>query len=180
MPPKKNPGEAARRKGPAFKPPRPVKAPAETTKPSAKGRPTTKKTAASRPAVEHVTISSSSESEEDDAISDINGDEDMEDELSPQTRTSKAQGPPLEEATRPAVPLPLLARLLQEGFVDKATRIEKGALELTGHYIETFVREAIARAAFERGDSTQGGGITDGFLQVEDLEKLAPQLILDF
>ena len=53
-------------------------------------------------------------------------------------------------------------------------------MELTGKYMEIFVREAIARARFERGDTATGGGITDGFLQVEDLERLAPQLILDF
>lgn len=73
--------------------------------------------------------------------------------------------------------------------------------------METFVREAIARAAFERaeiekvGGGGGGGGWSGGFLevsswrrgeivgcglmcslvmQVEDLEKLAPQLILDF
>jgi hypothetical protein len=185
MPPKKNLGEPARRKGPAFKPPRPVKPPVETAKPSTKGpsggaRTAPKKAAASRATLEQVMISSSSEQEEEDAISDLDVDEDMVDELSPQPKTSHAQGPPSEEETRSPVPLPLLARLLQEGFVDKETRIEKGALELTGRYIETFVREAIARAAFERSDATQGGGMTDGFLQVEDLEKLAPQLILDF
>ena len=64
--------------------------------------------------------------------------------------------------------------------MDKSTRIEKGALELTGKYMETFVREAIARAEFERSDARNGEGRTDGFLQVDDLEKLAPQLILDF
>lgn len=72
--------------------------------------------------------------------------------------------------------------------------------------METFVREAIARAAFERGEALEkesGGGIAGDFLevsklhvketvaqnvgtglmmrgQVEDLEKLAPQLLLDF
>lgn len=52
------------------------------------------------------------------------------------------------------------------------------------------MREALARAAYEssggaggdaRGEGTgRGGGIGDGFLEVEDLEKMAPQLILDF
>lgn len=46
------------------------------------------------------------------------------------------------------------------------------------------MREALARAAYERGegrtDGRGGGGIGDGFLEVEDLEKTAPQLVLDF
>lgn len=63
--------------------------------------------------------------------------------------------------------------------------------------METFVREAIARAAYERGGEGRGDGflevcVSDGrwewgedeglmrFSQVEDLEKLAPQLVLDF
>ena len=50
--------------------------------------------------------------------------------------------------------------------------------------METFVREAIARAAFERQEPAQPKGtkgmVGDDFLEVEDLEKLAPQLLLDF
>lgn len=69
--------------------------------------------------------------------------------------------------------------------------------------METFVREALARAAFERSEASgegrardflevrqvlrsamRGRGLGDGKLigvgQVEDLEKLAPQLLLDF
>ena len=48
--------------------------------------------------------------------------------------------------------------------------------------METFVRETLARAAFARveADEAAGGGEMGGFLEVEDLEKLAPQLLLDF
>jgi hypothetical protein len=46
--------------------------------------------------------------------------------------------------------------------------------------MEIFVREALARAKYERARSARNDGISDGFLQVEDLEKLAPQLVLDF
>lgn len=53
-------------------------------------------------------------------------------------------------------------------------------MNLVGKYMEIFVREAFARAKNERETSVKGGGISDGFLQVEDLEKLAPQLVLDF
>lgn len=45
-------------------------------------------------------------------------------------------------------------------------RIGKEAMAVVGKYMETFVREALARAAFER-EEVDGGGIGDGFLQVE-------------
>jgi hypothetical protein len=80
------------------------------------------------------------------------------------------------------IPPKLLTRLLYEGFEDKDMKIGKEAMLVVGKYMETFVREALARAAFERqeGDAEKGSGEGDGFLQVEDLEKLAPQLLLDF
>ena len=50
-----------------------------------------------------------------------------------------------------------------------------------GKYVETFVREALARAIFEREDADkEGAGVGDGFVQVEDLERITPQLVLDF
>lgn len=42
--------------------------------------------------------------------------------------------------------------------------------------MDTFVREAIARVRYAEGASGRG----DGFWEVEDLEKMAPQLLLDF
>jgi hypothetical protein len=78
------------------------------------------------------------------------------------------------------IPAPLLARLLHENFEDQSTQIQKGAMTLTGRYMEIFVREALARAKYERARSARNDGISDGFLQVEDLERLAPQLVLDF
>lgn len=44
--------------------------------------------------------------------------------------------------------------------------------------METFVREALARAAYESAKAE--GGATKDFLEAEDLEKLAPQLLMDF
>lgn len=62
--------------------------------------------------------------------------------------------------------------------------MQKGALHLVGTYLDIFVREAFARAKHEREAAVTagggGGGRSDGFLQVEDLERLAPQLVLDF
>lgn len=60
--------------------------------------------------------------------------------------------------------------------------MSKSASKAIGRYIETFTREAIARAAYGRLDALgqQGSIAGGGWLEVEDLEKLAPQLILDF
>ncbi|KAI9862651.1 MAG: hypothetical protein M1824_001201 [Vezdaea acicularis] len=74
----------------------------------------------------------------------------------------------------PQIPQKLLTRLLHESFLDANTRVSKDASAAVGKYMETFVREAIARAVIEK---KEGG---DGFLEVEDLEKIAPQLLLDF
>ncbi|RKF62077.1 hypothetical protein OnM2_036064 [Erysiphe neolycopersici] len=54
-------------------------------------------------------------------------------------------------------------------------RMTKQAVDAVGKYLDTFVKEAVARAACE--DLERGGS---GVLEVEDLERLAPQLLLDF
>lgn len=128
-------------------------------------------------------ISSSSEQEDEDDIEAE--DEEMEGEEMTQPRPGPSniaatESTASQDLTRPAIPPALLARLLHEGFEDKDMKIQKEAMSVVGKYMETFVREAVARAAFEREDADRGGGISDGFLQVEDLEKLAPQLVLDF
>jgi hypothetical protein len=86
----------------------------------------------------------------------------------------------------PAVPLSLQHRMLHHNFRDKdKTRITTDAKEVLGKYVEVFVREAIARSAYEsqgNGPDDAGGGMrrNDGFLEVEDLEKTGVQLVLDF
>ncbi|KAF1844284.1 uncharacterized protein K460DRAFT_287017 [Cucurbitaria berberidis CBS 394.84] len=183
MPPKNTTENASRRKGPQFNPPRPVKAPTQastTTKRAPAAAPSrtagaAKKSKASA-AQPVATIISSSEDEQEDVQEADDSDDLMEDA-------------PIRDNTRPAtnlapiappIPAPLLARLLYENFEDPNTQIQKGAMNLVGKYMEIFVREAFARAKNERQSSVKGGGISDGFLQVEDLEKLAPQLVLDF
>lgn len=84
-----------------------------------------------------------------------------------------------EEVERPTVPSELLTRLLYEFFESDKTKITKDANEAVARYVDIFVREAIARSVMEReggNGTTTGGG---GFLEVEDLEKIAPQLLLD-
>ncbi|KAL4752462.1 CENP-S associating centromere protein X-domain-containing protein [Aspergillus terricola var. indicus] len=84
----------------------------------------------------------------------------------------------------PLIPPKLLTRLLHHHFRNEKTKIAKDANAVVAKYIDVFVREAVARAAFERaeaqGGAGGGGGIADGFLEVEDLEKMGPQLAMDF
>ncbi len=56
-----------------------------------------------------------------------------------------------------SIPPKLLTRLLQYHFEQKKTRLGKGASELLGTYFDTFVREALARAAYEREQAPGGG-----------------------
>jgi hypothetical protein len=109
-------------------------------------------------------------------MSDIDMDDIIEDAPAP----SKPP-PPLSE---PVVPRALLSRLLPENFEDPSIQIQTGAMKLVGKYIDIFVTEAFLRSKDERRSAARRGGgiegISDGFLQVEDLERLAPQLVLDF
>ncbi|POR37852.1 Uncharacterized protein TPAR_01949 [Tolypocladium paradoxum] len=77
-----------------------------------------------------------------------------------------------EEQAEPekSIPRDLLTRVLHEFFAKDATRISRDANAAVGKYVDVFVREAIARAAVDK---------RGGFLEVEDLEKIAPQLLLD-
>ncbi|GFF31603.1 ADP-ribose 1''-phosphate phosphatase [Aspergillus udagawae] len=87
-------------------------------------------------------------------------------------------------SSEPAIPPKLLTRLLHHHFKSEKTKIAKDANEVVSKYVDVFVREALARAAYERAEglADRPGGISigDGFLEVEDLEKMAPQLALDF
>lgn len=75
------------------------------------------------------------------------------------------------------IPDDLLAVVLGRFFRERGsggTRMSRDAVRAVGRYMDTFVREGVARGAWageERGN---------GVLEVEDLERLAPQLLLDF
>lgn len=75
---------------------------------------------------------------------------------------------PLESSqdAAPTLPPKLLTKLLHEHFTDDRTRINKDANKVVAKYMETFIKEALARAALEREESAIGGGATDGFLEV--------------
>ncbi|KAF9695447.1 hypothetical protein EKO04_006539 [Ascochyta lentis] len=179
MPPKNASANGTTRKGPQFKPPRPVKAPAKaSTAAASRAAGTSKKSNAPVARPEFQTAATIISSDEEDAQEDefdALSDDLMEDVPAP--KSTRAVEP---LTTAHPIPAPLLARLLHENFEDPNTQIQKGAMTLTGRYMEIFVREALARAKHERARSARNDGILDGFLQVEDLEKLAPQLVLDF
>lgn len=90
---------------------------------------------------------------------------------------------PSQSDPTPSIPQPLLLRLLHEAFADKNTKIDKHAIQVLQKYMEIFVREAIARAkhakleAAGEGDESELGGT---WLDLEDLEKVAPGLLCDF
>jgi hypothetical protein len=176
------------------------------------------KQAKAAPKSRQVIISDDDESEDEDdmmqeqrkrpAAEDEDEDIDMdslesEDEPPPVAKktATKRTTQPAETDEAPPIPPKLLTRLLYEGFEDKDVKIGKEAMLVVGKYVDTFVREALARAVFERNEQEDegGNGTGDGFLQVcryvistlsefgllitiqvEDLEKLAPQLLLDF
>ena len=69
----------------------------------------------------------------------------------------------------PQIPSKLLTRLLHQHFQNEKTKIAKDANKVVAKYVDVFVREAIARAAYERAESdgnTGGRGVGDGFLEV--------------
>ncbi|KAI2631732.1 CENP-S associating centromere protein X-domain-containing protein [Xylaria nigripes] len=68
------------------------------------------------------------------------------------------------------IPPALLTRILHEFFEKDGTRISNNANKAVAKYMDIFVREAIARTAVEKGSA---------FLEVADLEKIAPQLLMD-
>jgi hypothetical protein len=198
MPPKNATAAASRRKGPFFNPPRPVDAPskATTTKraPAAASRATAATKKSNAPAAKSgfqnakniidldldLDLSDDSQDapipDDDLDMSDIDMDDIIED-----APVAPSKPSPLSE---PVVPRALLARLLLENFDDENMQIQTGAMKLVGKYIDIFVTEAFLRSKDERRTAAKGGGgiegISDGFLQVEDLERLAPQLVLDF
>lgn len=75
-----------------------------------------------------------------------------------------------EVEERKTIPPELLTHVLHGFFEKDGTRVSKDANAAVAKYMDIFVREAIARAVVEK---------EKGFLEVEDLEKIAPQLLLD-
>jgi hypothetical protein len=76
------------------------------------------------------------------------------------------------ESGEPAIPPKLLTKLVHHHFQADKTKIAKDANAVVAKYVDIFVREALARAAYERAEgqatATSGGGRSagDGFLEV--------------
>ncbi|KAE8144423.1 CENP-S associating centromere protein X-domain-containing protein [Aspergillus avenaceus] len=162
------------------KPTKPTK-PTSTTK--ANTKPKTKASSSKSLPPPPSESSDNNEEEEDDE----NDDENSSRSRSPSTEPTEPEfilaeinhGQNAEQdvvTSDPAIPGKLLTKLVHQHFKGEKSKIAKDANEAVAKYVDVFVREAIARAAFERAE----GGIGDGFLEVEDLEKMAPQLVLDF
>ena len=105
------------------------------------------------------------EDEDEDVDKSIEDDDDDDDDeaQSPSPTPSQASDPkPTTSSSSsssnppPSLPPKLLAKLLHHHLASNADtkdmRIDKAAMSTLGRYIETFTREAIARAAFERGE----------------------------
>lgn len=97
---------------------------------------------------------------------------------------AEGEGQSSLQVTKTAIPPNLISVLLQmhwngedKGKGKGRTRIQGDASLAVGKYVDVFVREAVARAAW-MGSEEEGVG--DGGLEVEKLERLAPQLLLDF
>ncbi|KAL3480345.1 CENP-S associating centromere protein X-domain-containing protein [Aspergillus californicus] len=95
---------------------------------------------------------------------------------------SHADNPTADDvlSSDPVIPPKLLTKLIHHHFRNEKTKIAKDANAVVAKYIDVYVREAVARAAFERAEGDGGGGHGVGFLEVEDLEKMGPQLAMDF
>jgi histone H3/H4 len=83
------------------------------------------------------------------------------------------------------IPQPLLIRLLHEAFEDKSTQIDKHAVQVLQKYIEVFVRETIERARLEKREAAAASGDDldeedKNWLDLEDLEKVAPAMLCEF
>ena len=180
MPPKAS-KPASKRKAPAFKPPLPT---------SKKGKlPASRRKSAPIPRGRRSLVAdqaSASEDDDDDSMEDQERDEDEEDDeipsetqilsaseeedelnTSPPARTNDKSQPSTQDPP-PTIPPALLTRLLHHHFKDSKSRIGKDANGLVGKYMETFVREAICRAAFERSEAVASGteGLGGDFLEV--------------
>ena len=98
---------------------------------------------------------------------------------------ASASAPPLTQTNDvPTIPQPLLVRLLHEHFANKNTKIDKHAMQILEKYFEVFVREAIARASLRKKEDAEQEGSASAvdvdWLELEDLEKVAAGMVLDF
>ncbi|KTW31776.1 uncharacterized protein T551_01037 [Pneumocystis jirovecii RU7] len=73
-----------------------------------------------------------------------------------------------------------IAKIFSLAFADPATKISSSALTLCSEYIRIFCKEAIWRAATSKREYENKDENEQISLGVEDLERIAGQLTLDF
>ncbi|KAK5442018.1 hypothetical protein LTS15_011065 [Exophiala xenobiotica] len=88
-------------------------------------------------------------------------------------------------SSEPAITLTLIHRIMHTQFNrPEKTKIKPDAQVLVGKYIEIFVREGIRRCVDEKKEreknSDGGTRVDSGWLELEDLERVATQLCMDF
>ncbi|KAK4943394.1 hypothetical protein LTR10_017068 [Elasticomyces elasticus] len=87
------------------------------------------------------------------------------------------------DTSEPTITLPLIHRIMQSHFTrPEKTSISSDARILVGKYIDIFVKEGIRRCVDEKKEREQGVGasVDSGWLELEDLERVATQLCMDF
>ena len=163
---------ASKRKAPAFKPPHPSKSTSTNTKTTAPRR---KSAPAKSKRPSFIADEASASEDEDDEEEEEDDDDIIPSIETPQDDESSDLEalPRSTQGPSPTIPPALLTKLLHHHFQDESMRIGKEANGVVGKYMETFVREAIARAAFERSEAEGGegrGGWQGGFLEVSDFD----------
>ncbi|GLA25669.1 hypothetical protein M752DRAFT_326274 [Aspergillus phoenicis ATCC 13157] len=164
-----------------------------TTKPTTKQAPKPAKASSSKSARPRPSSPSPADSEEDSDNDNASSSSARSDASSPEPEPEPEPDYILAEIIHkdqpsddvltndPVIPPKLLTRLLHHHFQNEKTKIAKDANTVVAKYVDVFIREALARAAFERSEAVgKGAAVGDGFLEVEDLEKMAPQLVMDF
>ena len=162
----------------AAQPKAPLRRQAEATRPPAK-----KPSSASTTARRQTTRPRSSMSISDDDDNSNNNNNKDTTHRAPLSSPPPPPPQPTPSSEIPRIPQPLLLRLLHEAFRDKQTRIDTHALQVLEKYLEVFVREAVARTALRKREAAARGEVPASearWLELEDLEKVAPGLVMDF
>jgi hypothetical protein len=88
---------------------------------------------------------------------------------------------PEDEALPTTYPTKLISQVMQLAFENPNTRINADALAVVAEYLRLYTREAIWRSGQEKQKTdTVASSLASGSLEVEDLEKIAGPLTLDF
>ncbi|TKA66610.1 hypothetical protein B0A55_08156 [Friedmanniomyces simplex] len=143
---------------------------------------TIKTRATNKPAAKAMKKKSAPATKSKPALSISSSDDDPRHSSPPPVASNAPPAPSqLEDSTQ--IPQALLLRLLHEHFANKETQIDKHAIQVVQKYVEVFVREAIARTAMGKREAAEKGeaeAADAGWLELEDLEKVAPGMMLDF